>query len=172
MDKDFTDDALREMIPRMRRFAISLTRNDATADDLVQACLERALVRRTSRQDAGDLRAWLFSILYRLFLDGQRRAKRYALVLSLFGVGSDEDSAPSAEDMVVARSALESFNKLSAEQRALLILVTVEGLSYREAADALDVPIGTIMSRISRARKTLREFSEGRVVPPSMQVLK
>lgn len=172
MDKDFTDDALREVIPRLRRFAISLTRNDTSADDLVQACLERALSRRATRHDGSDLRAWLFSILYRLFLDGQRRTKRYAGLLSLFGAGSDEDIAPSTEDVVMARSALEGFNRLPAEQRALLVLVTVEGLSYQEAADTLDVPIGTIMSRISRARKALRELTEGKVVNPPLQVLK
>ncbi|KAI3591419.1 RNA polymerase sigma-54 factor RpoN [Cupriavidus sp. U2] len=172
MDNDFSDDALREVIPRLRRFAVSLTRNEASADDLVQACLERALSRRVTRRDGGDLRAWLFSILYRLFLDGQRRARRYAGLLTLFGVGSDEDSAPSTEDVVLTRSALDNFNQLSAEQRALLMLVTVEGLSYQEAADALDVPIGTVMSRISRARKALRELTDGKVVHSPLQVLK
>ncbi|WP_066732616.1 sigma-70 family RNA polymerase sigma factor [Cupriavidus sp. D384] len=172
MDNDFSDDALREVIPRLRRFAVSLTRNEAGADDLVQACLERALSRRVTRQEGSDLRAWLFSILYRQFIDGQRRAKRYVGLLTLFGAGSDEDSAPSTEDVVLARSALDGFNRLSAEQRALLMLVTVEGLSYQEAADALDVPIGTVMSRISRARKALRELTDGKVVHPPLQVLK
>ena len=172
MDPDFTDDTLREVIPRLRRFAVSLTRNASSADDLVQACLERALSRRASRQAGTDLRAWLFSILYRLFLDGQRRAQRYAGLLTLFGVGSDEDSAPSAEDVVMTRSALDGFNQLTPEQRALLLLVTVEGLSYQEAAQALDVPIGTVMSRLSRARKALRALTDGKVVRPPLQVLK
>lgn len=172
MSKDFTDDELREVIPRLRRFALSLTRHESSADDLVQACLERALSRRETRQDGTDLRAWLFSILFRIFLDDRRRAKRYAGLLSLFGVGSDEDHAPSTEDVVMTRSALDGFNRLPVEQRALLVLITVEGLSYQEAADTLDVPIGTIMSRVSRARKTLRELTEGKVVTPPLQVLK
>lgn len=172
MSKEFSDDDLREVIPRLRRFALSLTRNESSADDLVQTCLERALSRRETRWDGGDLRAWLFSILYRVFLDGQRRAKRYAGLLSLFGVGSDDDMAPSTEDVVMARSALDGFNRLPVEQRALLLLISVEGLSYQEAADTLAVPIGTVMSRVSRARKALRDLTEGQVVQPSLQVLK
>jgi len=173
MSKDFTDDELREVIPRLRRFALSLTRQESSADDLVQSCLERALTRRETRRDEGDLRAWLFSILYRVFLDGQRRNKRYAGLLSLFGVGQDEDMAPSTEDVVLARSALDGFHRLPVDARALLLLVSVEGLSYQEAADTLGVPIGTVMSRISRARKALRDLTEGKVVSqPSLQVMK
>ena len=172
MSQTLTDDALREVIPRLRRFALTLTRHEASADDLVQACLERALSRGAARHQDGDLRAWLFTILYRQFLDGQRRAKRYAGVLALFGVGDDADMAPSTEDVVLARSALQAFNHLPAEQRALLTLVTVEGLTYQEAADTLGVAIGTIMSRLSRARKAMRDMTEGQPARPTVQVLK
>lgn len=172
MSQTLSDDALREVIPRLRRFALSLTRHEASADDLVQACLERALSRGASRRHDGDLRAWLFTILYRQFLDGQRRARRYAGMLALFGVGDDADVAPSTEDIVLARSALEAFNRLPAEQRALLTLVTVEGLTYQEAADTLGVAIGTVMSRLWRARKAMRDMTEGQPARPSVQALK
>ena len=72
------DDQLRLLIPRLRRFAVSLTRNPSNADDLVQACLERALAKWNDKRPDGDLRAWLFSILYRQFLDAHRRSRRYA----------------------------------------------------------------------------------------------
>jgi RNA polymerase sigma-70 factor (ECF subfamily) len=167
---ELTDERLRELLPRLRRFALSLTRHSSAADDLVQACLERALTHGAGRRADGDLRAWLFSILYRRFLDGQRRAKRHARLLSFFG--GDEPLAPSAEELAVAHSTLEGFNRLGAEQRALLLLVGVEGLSYREAAEALDVPIGTVMSRLSRARQALRELTEGQITTTSLRVLK
>ncbi|WP_044872946.1 sigma-70 family RNA polymerase sigma factor [Pseudomonas sp. LFM046] len=165
------DDAeLREMLQRLRRFALWLTRNASSADDLVQATLERALSRWGSKGD-GNLRAWLFAILYRQFLDGQRRARRHARLLEFFSGGRSEE-APSTEELVVNQSTLEAFGQLPAEQRALLLLVSVEGLSYKEAAETLGIPIGTVMSRLSRARKALRELAEGEMPNPQLRVLK
>jgi len=171
MTNTFTDDDLRELLPRLRRFALSLTRHDNSADDLVQACLERALSRSDRRHENGDLRAWLFQILYRQFLDGQRRAKRYAGLLAFF-VGAEEELAPSAEEVALSRSALQDFGKLPAEQRALLLLVSVEGLSYQQVADTMGIPIGTVMSRLSRARKALRALNDGTPLTPSLRMLK
>lgn len=113
------DEQLREIIPRLRRFAVSLTRNASSADDLVQASLERALSNWGSRHSDGDLRAWLFSILYRQFLDAHRRTRRYARMLEFF-TGRD-DAQPSVERTVIAQSTLEAFDRLPAEQRALLL---------------------------------------------------
>ncbi|KES21277.1 MULTISPECIES: sigma-70 family RNA polymerase sigma factor [unclassified Pseudomonas] len=167
---ELDDQQLHELLPRLRRFALSLTREAASADDLVQATLEKALSAWGGKRGDGDLRAWLFAILYRLFVDGQRRARRYARILALFG-GAEERS-PSTEDIVSARSTLEAFERLPAEQRALLTLVSVEGLSYREVGEALQIPIGTVMSRLSRARQALRALSEGSSGAPSLRVLK
>ncbi|WP_017906609.1 RNA polymerase sigma factor [Pseudomonas asplenii] len=164
------DEQLRELIPRMRRFAVSLTRNESSADDLVQASLERALSSWSRKRPDGDLRAWLFSILYRQFLDAHRRQRRYARMLEFF-TGRD-DSEPSVERTVVAQSTLASFERLSVEQRALLLWVSVEGLSYKEVAEILDVPIGTVMSRLSRARQALRQLSDGEITSPSLRILK
>ncbi|KAF1046916.1 MAG: ECF RNA polymerase sigma factor SigR [Herbaspirillum frisingense] len=172
MNQDFTDDDLRELLPRLRRFALSLTRHESSADDLVQACLERALSRRERRTE-GDLRAWLFQIMYRRFIDGERRAKRYAGLLSLFS-GRDEELAPSAEDVALSRAALADFGKLQPEQRAMLLLISVEGLTYQEAADTLGIPIGTVMSRLSRARRALRELNDGAQphAAPNLRIMK
>ncbi|RBH59851.1 MULTISPECIES: sigma-70 family RNA polymerase sigma factor [Pseudomonas] len=164
------DEQLRELIPRMRRFAVSLTRNPSSADDLVQASLERALSSWGDKRAEGDLRAWLFSILYRQFIDAHRRGKRYARMLEFF---TDRDDAqPSVERTVVAQSTLEAFELLPTEQRALLLWVSVEGLSYKEVAEILDVPTGTVMSRLSRARQALRQLSEGEITSPSLRILK
>ncbi|SDZ52603.1 RNA polymerase sigma factor [Pseudomonas sp. NFIX28] len=164
------DEQLREIIPRLRRFALSLSRQPSSADDLVQACLERALSSWSEKRPEGDLRAWLFAILYRQFVDAHRRSRRYARMLEFF-TGRD-DAQPSVERSVVAQSTLEAFDRLPAEQRALLLWVSVEGLSYKEVATILEVPTGTVMSRLSRARQALRELSDGEISSPSLRILK
>ena len=164
------DEQLRELIPRLRRFALSLTRHASNADDLVQNCLERALRSVADKRPEGDLRAWLFTILYRQFVDNHRRSRRYARMLEFF-TGRD-DTQPSTERTVLAQSTLEAFEQLNPEQRALLLWVSVEGLSYKEVAEILDVPIGTVMSRLSRARNALRQLSEGEINRPALRRLK
>ena len=164
------DEQLHELIPRLRRFAVSLTRNSSSADDLVQATLERAIIAWASKRIEGDLRAWLFSILYRQFLDAHRRSRRYARMLEFF-TGRD-DVQPSVERTVIAQSTLQAFDRLTTEQRALLLWVSVEGLSYKEVAEILAVPIGTVMSRLSRARQALRQLSDGEITGPALRRLK
>ena len=164
------DEQLRELIPRLRRFALSLTRHASNADDLVQNCLERALGSVADKRPDGDLRAWLFTILYRQFVDNHRRSRRYARMLEFF-TGRD-DTQPSTERTVLAQSTLEAFEQLNSEQRALLLWVSVEGLSYKQVAEILDVPIGTVMSRLSRARNALRQLSEGEINRPALRRLK
>lgn len=164
------DEQLRELIPRMRRFAVSLTRNASSADDLVQSTLERAIISWADKRLEGDLRAWLFSILYRQFLDTHRRSRRYARMLEFF-TGRD-DAQPSVERTVMAQSTLQAFDRLNTEQRALLLWVSVEGLSYKEVANILEVPVGTVMSRLSRARQALRQLSDGEIASPSLRILK
>lgn len=174
MDPYDIDEQLRELLPRLRRFSHWLTRDAASADDLVQSTLERALSRWDSRRDDDALRPWLFSIAYRLFLDGKRRTRRYAGVLDLLrGGGVEEAAQPSVEREVVAQSALQALDRLPAGQRELLLWVSVEGLSYREVATLLDVPIGTVMSRLSRARLALRRLGDGEApATPALRLLK
>ncbi|MFC0408304.1 RNA polymerase sigma factor [Roseomonas elaeocarpi] len=165
------DEELRALLPQLRRFALHLTREPAAADDLVQAGLERALSRWSSRRGEGTLRAWLFTILYRQFLNEQRRSRRFARLLAFFtGAEKDdpEQDTVSPEHVALARSGLEALDRLPVEQRALLLLVSVEGLSYREAAEALGVPIGTVMSRLSRARTALHRAVEGETANPAL----
>lgn len=169
-DANQADDQLREIIPRLRRFALSLTRNASNADDLVQSCLEKAITAWGDKRADGDLRAWLFSIPYRQFLDAHRRSRRYARMLAFF-TGRD-DAQPSVERTVIAQAGLAAFDGLNDQQRALLLMVTVEGLSYKAVAQVLDVPLGTVMSRLSRARQALRELSDGEITHPTLRRLK
>jgi RNA polymerase sigma-70 factor (ECF subfamily) len=165
------DDQLRELLPRLRRFALWLTRDLSQADDLVQSTMERALTRKAGKREDGELRAWLFRILYRQFLDTRRRAQRYAWLLGRLR-HDDEPQWPSAERELLAQSALAAFEHLSPEQRSLLLWVTVEGLSYQEVVQILDVPIGTVMSRLSRARQAMRRAGDGELSTPSLRLLK
>lgn len=166
------DDQLRELLPRLRRFAHWLTRDADNADDLVQSTLERALSRWHSRRDDTALRAWLFAIAYRQFLDGKRRARRRARMLAFLGRDA-EATQPSLEREVIAQSVVQALDRLPEAQRNLLLWVSVEGLGYREVADLLEVPIGTVMSRLSRARAALRQLADGETAqPPVLRLLK
>ncbi|TAN02557.1 MAG: sigma-70 family RNA polymerase sigma factor [Rhodanobacteraceae bacterium] len=154
------DAQLNEVLPRLRRFARWLTRDTNSADDLVQSTLERALSRWRTRRDDTVLRPWLFAIAYRQFLDGRRRERRHARMLELFR-GQAATEAPSVEREVVAHSVVQALERLPEAQRHLLLWISVEGLSYREVANLLGVPVGTVMSRLSRARIALRRLSGG-----------
>lgn len=161
MSHDLTDAQLRDLLPRLRRFAYGLTRNASAADDLVQNTLERALRKAGHKRPETQWQAWIFRILYRQFLDSQRWAKRYARVLAWFGEQTQTDTDNSPEAHWMAHATLEALGRLKPEQRALLLLVTVEGFSYQQASEALDIPLGTVMSRLSRARQALRQLEEG-----------
>ncbi|MDM9559010.1 sigma-70 family RNA polymerase sigma factor [Bordetella petrii] len=167
---ELSDAVLRQLLPRLRRFALRLTREPAAADDLVQATLERALTRWGSRRPQGDIRAWLFTILYRQFLDSQRRMRRHSRLLEWFA-GADA-AAPSSERQALARASLATFELLPEAQRTLLWLVCVEGLSYKAVADLFEVPLGTVMSRLSRARSALRDLNEGQTGAAHLRIMK
>ena len=166
---------LQALLPALRRFARSLYADAADADDLVQATLERALSAWRGRRDQAALQPWLFSILYRRFLDDRRRALRWNRLRALFAGQAEEEPAlaPSPERVHAGREQLAAFARLPAEQRAVLLLVADEGFGYREVADTLGVPIGTVMSRLSRARERLHALDEGlHPAVPALRILK
>ncbi len=165
-----TDDQIRQVMPHLQRFALWLTRNPHSAEDLVQSCLTKALTRRPDYTEVESLRAWLFAILYRQFIDGERRRKRYMKLLSFFT--GEEALSDSSESLAIADDTLALFATLPTEYRVILLLVSVEGLSYKEVAATLDIPTGTVMSRLSRARKMLHEKLEGKVTPLPLRRLK
>ena len=117
------DETLHALIPRLRRFARSLASDAAAADDLVQATLERALTRGADMRDPSALQAWLFSVLYRIFVDEHRRAARWKRIARLFSA-EDDTTSPTPEQVFDARSSLAGFARLAPEQRALLMLVS------------------------------------------------
>jgi len=150
-------DQLIAMLPRLRRFARGLTGSMVEADDLVQAACERALARRLQFQEGTRFDSWMFRIVQTIWIDQMRAraVRKEEAEAAESRLGSDE-----AVRRVEARLALgevrRAVDRLPPDQRAALLLVAVEGLSYREAAEVVQVPVGTIMSRLARARMALQ----------------
>lgn len=157
-DMNELDSVIVDQLPSLRRFALSLTRTPYDADDLVQATVEKAILGWHQRQQEGAVRPWLFSILYRHFIDGQRRAGRFKKLMQLFS--GDEGETATLEQQLEEDHSLALFAKLPEQQRSILVLVSVEGMSYQEVSEALDIPMGTVMSRLSRARQAYRQLLE------------
>ena len=150
------NDQLVAVLPRLRRFARGLTGSAVEADDLVQAACERALARTHQFQAGTRFDSWMFRIVQTVWIDQLRArdARRTESEDAALNVGSDE-SGRRVEARLALREVQAAMNTLPAEQRVALLLVTVEGLSYKEAADVAEVPVGTIMSRLARARLAL-----------------
>jgi RNA polymerase sigma factor (sigma-70 family) len=140
----------------LRRYARSLTRNAAEAEDLVQDALVRAYERRQTFRPGGNLRGWLLSVVHTTFLDGFRSRRAEALRVEQAALLVAPDAELSQEHSVHLEQTRQAFFSLPDEQRAALHLVAIEGLSYEDAASMLGIPTGTLMSRISRARASLR----------------
>lgn len=147
---------LLELLPRLRRLARSLTGHAADADDLVQVALERALVHAHQWRPDARLDAWVFGILRNAWLDELRSRTRRARVFAPEEAG-EHVGETSMERQSDAMSVAAALATLPDEQREVVALVLVEGLSYREASDVLAVPVGTVTSRLARARAALQE---------------
>ena len=152
-------DELVAVLPRLRRYARVLTGDRTRADDLVQDTVERALARESTFHAGGNLRAWLFSLMHNLFIDGTRQ--REAIDWSADTAALPEMASGKPSDPTEMRDIQSALYKLSQDQREVLLLVAVEGLRYREAAEVLAVPVGTIMSRLARAREKMQELLGG-----------
>jgi len=147
-----------ELIPRLRRYARALAGDRAAADDLVQDTLERAWAKLHLYRRGTDLRAWLFTVMHNLYVNQVRAARP--------GAQLDEDlpelAQPAREsDALMVRDLDRAVRRLPPDQREVLLLVALEDMSYAEAAVTLGIPIGTVMSRLARAREKLRAMLSG-----------
>jgi len=157
-------ETLPAVLPRVRRFARALTRNVPDADDLAQTAIERALKRAaqfrplppdaTPEQIEGAVRSWMFGIVKNAWIDSRRaRSRERAVVAGDDGMTEIADGSRSAiEDQLSIAAAME---RLPTEQQLAVSLVLIEGMSYQEAADVMEVPVGTLTSRLSRGREAL-----------------
>ena len=154
---------LEKEIPRLRRYAFALTRNMSRADDLVQDTLVRAIAKQRGWQSGTNLRAWLFTLMHNQNVNGVRRSAREGMAVEF------DDKWPfptAATDDPTAALSLRDLDRALAqipeERRQVILLIGLEGASYEEAATILDVPIGTIRSRLSRGRESLRTLMDRR----------
>ena len=147
-----------ELIPRLRRYARALVGDRATADDLVQDTLERAWSKLHLYRRGTDLRAWLFTVMHNVHVNRVRAAR---LTDTLDDEMPELAQRPAQGDALLVRDLDRAIACLPAEQRAVLLLVTLEEMSYEEVARTLGIPIGTVMSRLSRARDKLRAMMLG-----------
>ena len=165
------DDAqLLTWLPRLRRYARALVNNREDADDLVQDTLERAWAKAGLWRGVADMRAWLFSIMHNLHVDGVRRPKLHTVTM-------DDDTpevpvTPTQGERLAVLDLQAALDLLPVEQKEILLLVALEDMAYAEVAQALGIPIGTVMSRLSRGRERLRGLMEGRAEPVRLKVVK
>jgi RNA polymerase sigma-70 factor (ECF subfamily) len=168
-------DELMDHVPRLRRYARALINNRDHADDLVQDTLERALGRSELFQTGTDLRAWLFTIMHNVFANQVRKASARAVHVSVddesvaeseFGVPAEQGRSLEMRDLDYA------LQRLPTEQREVVLLVGLEEMSYADVALALEIPIGTVMSRLSRGRERLRALMAGTQRVAKLQVVR
>ena len=164
------DQQLLTWVPRLRRYARALAGNRDDADDLVQDTLERACAKSALWRSVADMRAWLFGIMHNLHVDGVRRPRLSTVTL--------DDATPEAPVAATQDDRLEvldlqtALERLPVEQKEIMLLVALEDMSYAEVALSLGIPIGSVMSRLSRGRERLRSLLEGRPDPVRLKVVK
>lgn len=146
-------------IPHLRRFARSLVRDQDRADDLVQDCLERAIRKQHLWRSTGSVRSWMFRMLYNLFLN-QKRTQRSEMPVD--DVSDIQLSVPARQEKrAVCRDIGNALELLPPEQKAVILLVALEGVTYDEASEILGIAVGTVRSRLSRGRDHLRSLYSG-----------
>jgi RNA polymerase sigma-70 factor, ECF subfamily len=152
-------DEIETCVPALRRYARALTRDADRADDLVQDCIERAIRKQALWKPTGPLRAWLFRILLNLYRNELRVARRRGEHVPVETMLVEPSVAPAQPGRIALSEMARAIETLGSEQREALLLVVLEGLSYSEAAQALEIPMGTLMSRLGRARAALRKLT-------------
>lgn len=146
-------------VTALRRYALLLVGNGNDADDAVQETLTRVLARTRGWHSIGDLRAYLFSTLHNVFIDTVRRDKRIVTDTDSDDILASLVSPANQQKRLELRDTIDALEKLPAEQREVVLLVGLEGLSYLETAKTLGIPVGTVMSRLSRGREALRQMT-------------
>ncbi len=165
------DSLIEEHIPRLRRYARALAGDRARADDLVQDTLERAWGKFHLWRRGSDLRAWLFSIMHNVYVNSVRKNSTAPMLLPLEDDALDVPVRAAQDDGLQVRDVHAALGCLPQEQREVLLLVGLEEMRYEEVAKVLDIPLGTVMSRLSRGRERLRQIMAGGAVP-ALRVVK
>ena len=149
---------LEEQIPRMRRYAVALTRNHDRADDLVQSALVRAIAKQHLFKPGTNLRAWLFTLLHNQHVNEVRRSVNQGVSINIEDASKDLVAVADTSAPRLLKELDEAIGRLPIEQRQVILLVGLEGMAYEEVAAILMVPVGTVRSRLSRGRAALRQL--------------
>lgn len=165
------DEAMAVDLTAMRRYARSLARDRQDADDVVQDALVRAIERDQTFQPGRDRRRWLLAIVHNVFISGRRKAAAEERRDEHYAKAMVAHIDPEQDERARLAGIARAFADLPDHHRAILHLVVIEGLSYQEAADVLTVPIGTVMSRLARARAALRRAEEAPVSDVRLRVV-
>jgi len=158
---DTFHDRLEAALPDLWRYAFALTREHARADDLVQDCAERALRKRRLWKPSGPLKPWLMRMMLNIFRNQLRAPAARRALVSVDDMTEQLPAPDALDDHLQLSATMRALDTLPRDQREALLLVVLGGLSYSEAADALDIPMGTLMSRLGRARQRLRQLLDG-----------
>jgi RNA polymerase sigma-70 factor, ECF subfamily len=158
MNDDIRDEMVR-LLPRLRKFAFSLCRDHDKCNDLVQEACTRALARLDQWQPGTRFDSWMFRIAQNIWFDRMRSEKSRGQVVDIDAAYDvvDTDGRVVTESSLTLQEVMKGISRLPADQQVLIALVCVDGMSYKEAAEVLELPIGTVMSRLSRARLALHE---------------
>lgn len=158
----FTVTELNHCLPALNRFALTLTRSPDRASDLVQDCVERC-IRKQHLFDGQNLRSWMFTVCRRVFLNQLRKERSRGQSVELEDAPASTLSIDaSQEETMHYHDVVQSFRELPLNDKVVLSLIAIEGLKYEEAAELLDVPVGTVRSRLSRARSRLRDMLDSK----------
>lgn len=157
-DADLSADLVTH-VGALRRYARALVGNPVDADDMVQECLTRVLAQMRAWREVRDLRAYMFTTLHNVFVDNGRRKRSAGLEVPIDDVVGRLSTPATQNVRLEVRDMMDALAQLPREQREVVLLVGMEGMSYLEAAEVIGVPIGTVMSRLSRGREALRQLT-------------
>lgn len=158
-DNDERGREILEHVAGLRRYALMLVGDTSNAEDLVQECILRVIAQARGWRPVRDLRAYMFTTLHNIFVDGHRRRKTRSKEVPIENVAADLVSLPRQTKWLEVRDMVAALRELPVEQRQVVLLVGLEGLSYQETATILKIPVGTVMSRLSRGREALRQLT-------------
>ncbi len=147
-------------VPALRRYARSLTHDHEEADDLVQDCLERAIRKRALWRPIGAVRPWLFRILLNIYRNNLKQRRQRPALMAIDSIPLEPQHTGEQSSRLALAETAKAIDQLPPEQREALLLVVLEGVTYEEAAKILEIPIGTLMSRLGRARASLRILTD------------
>jgi RNA polymerase sigma-70 factor (ECF subfamily) len=153
----FTDNQLITEMEKLRRFALRLTKNNADADDLLQNTILRAYEKKHLFEENSNVFSWTSKIMYNLFVSGYRRKVKFESQYDPEPILEKTEIVSNQNDKILVQEVGEAMNKLSQDHRDILVMVCVQGMKYEETAEALNIPVGTVRSRLSRARSLLQD---------------